>query len=140
MCDIYPDAFNSQTRKARKNHICCECRGRILAKEQYEYSSGIWEGRPDSFKTCLACIEAEKKFNSILGSYCFNLGDMYQDTRDFAEDKAKYPSAHVNGLKPGQYFSILREIAKANKRFRRRKELEYIESTTEFNTVPEAAI
>lgn len=124
MCDIYPEAFNSQIRKARKVHICSECRGRIFAKEQYEYASGVWEGMPDSYKTCLDCVAARNKFNTILGNYCFNLGMMFKDTVEFAEYKAKYPSAHVNGLKPGQYFSILREVVKANKRFYRRKELE----------------
>lgn len=56
MCDM-PEAFNSVTRKARKNHKCCECGCTIESGEKYQYSSGIWDGKPDSFKQCLNCNE-----------------------------------------------------------------------------------
>lgn len=56
MCDM-PEAFNSVTRKARKNHKCCECGCTIETGEKYKYSSGIWNGEPDSFKQCLNCNE-----------------------------------------------------------------------------------
>ena len=36
-------------------HKCCECNREILHGEQYEYISGIWDGEPASYKTCLDC-------------------------------------------------------------------------------------
>lgn len=54
MCDI-PSAFSTVTRKARKQHKCCECKKEIQPGELYQYSSGIWDGRPDSYKQCLNC-------------------------------------------------------------------------------------
>ncbi len=56
MCEM-PQAFSSVTRKARKTHKCCECGRTINAGEKYQYSSGIWDGEPDSFKQCLNCNE-----------------------------------------------------------------------------------
>jgi hypothetical protein len=52
----YPQAFNRITRRARKEHRCCECLGIIRKKETYCYCSGIWDSRPDSFKTCNDCV------------------------------------------------------------------------------------
>lgn len=42
-------------RKARKQHKCCECYKTIQVGEHYEFSSGIWEGCPESHKTCGYC-------------------------------------------------------------------------------------
>lgn len=55
--DDYEEAACSSTklRKARKEHICCECGEKIQSGEQYEYVSGIWSGKPDEFKTCILC-------------------------------------------------------------------------------------
>ncbi len=50
-----PGCFNSITRTARKDHKCCECWRTIKAGEKYQYSSGVWDGEPDSFKQCLNC-------------------------------------------------------------------------------------
>lgn len=45
-------------RVARKQHKCYECGGIIAPLDVYEYTSGVWEGRPDSFKVCQHCEEA----------------------------------------------------------------------------------
>lgn len=52
-----PSAFSSVTRKAAKEHRCCECGKTIEKGEQYQYSSGIWDNRPYSYKQCLNCHE-----------------------------------------------------------------------------------
>jgi len=54
MCEM-PSAFQSVTRKAAKQHKCCECGKTIEKGEQYQYSSGIWDGRPASYKQCANC-------------------------------------------------------------------------------------
>lgn len=65
MCDVeMPEAFNQLIRKARKEHECCECCLPINSGDKYEYSSGIWDGRPDSFKTCLSCVEIRKDYEN----------------------------------------------------------------------------
>ena len=51
----YPEAISSVKRKARKHHECCECGSSIGVNEEYQYTSGIWEGRPHSFKQCMPC-------------------------------------------------------------------------------------
>lgn len=57
-CDTFdaPEAFHCVWRKARKEHRCCECRHVILAGAIYEYASGIWDGSPNSYKTCDRCV------------------------------------------------------------------------------------
>lgn len=54
MCEL-PECFVKVTRRARKEHRCCECRGAIKPGELYHYASGIWLGKPDQFKTCAEC-------------------------------------------------------------------------------------
>lgn len=54
MCES-PSAFMTKTRKARKDHKCCECSRPIRKSESYQYSSGVWDGEAYSFKQCLGC-------------------------------------------------------------------------------------
>jgi hypothetical protein len=50
-----PEAFQSYMRKARKIHGCCECGVAIKPGDKYQYSSGIWDGEPSSYKQCMSC-------------------------------------------------------------------------------------
>src|SRR5690349_116120 len=50
-----PSVCREVERTARKAHRCCECREIIEPGEKYQYVSGVWDGRGDSFKTCLRC-------------------------------------------------------------------------------------
>ena len=45
-----PSCFSSKLRRAKVWHKCCECRQAINPGDEYRYSSGIWDGEPDSFK------------------------------------------------------------------------------------------
>lgn len=56
MCEM-PSAYSEKTRKARKEHKCCECGETIKKGAEYQYTSGVWDGRPDSFKQCINCAE-----------------------------------------------------------------------------------
>lgn len=47
---------------ARREHRCCECRETIQPGTDYEYVAGKWDGRFDSFKTCLLCVEIRRAF------------------------------------------------------------------------------
>lgn len=58
MCDLDvdgPDCYSDTWRKARKGHTCCACNEPIKAGEQYHYSSGVWDGTPESYKHCQRC-------------------------------------------------------------------------------------
>jgi hypothetical protein len=53
--DEGPSCYKQKIRKARKTHRCHECFKDILPGEKYENISGIWDGDPSSYKTCLDC-------------------------------------------------------------------------------------
>lgn len=58
MCDCeVPQAFHQEWRTARKMHRCCECSAWITPRERYHFVSGIWDHRPDSYRTCAQCVQ-----------------------------------------------------------------------------------
>jgi hypothetical protein len=57
-----PSCSSEYVRTARKEHVCHECRKPIVRGQRYEYASGVWDGRPSSFKTCLLCVEIRTHF------------------------------------------------------------------------------
>lgn len=61
-CMDGPEAFRAVMRKARKPHKCYECGRAIEPGERYEVASGIWDGRPDRFKTCPDCLSVRQVF------------------------------------------------------------------------------
>ena len=50
-----PDCMTIKSVKARKPHKCCECAKVIEAGDFYMRTSGVWDGRPDTFKACYPC-------------------------------------------------------------------------------------
>jgi hypothetical protein len=87
VCDCEsPEAFFQTARRARVQHRCCECGDLISVGEQYEYVSGVWDGRGASFKTCAQCAGVRKFYVAdCLPHYecppCF--GDLWQDATDY---------------------------------------------------------
>jgi|UPI0004080412 hypothetical protein len=68
MCDCnIPSAFREKMRKARKPHNCCECLEKINIGENYQYCSGVWDGEPDSYKTCISCLKLRENYESETG-------------------------------------------------------------------------
>ena len=60
-CSLYitdspPDFYIAKTRKAKKEHTCCECGSIIKPGSNYEHVSGKWDGSVDIYKTCLLCV------------------------------------------------------------------------------------
>ena len=87
MCDCdgeRPEAFNQNTRKARKLHRCGECRGPIRSGDSYEYVSGIWEGDFCTFKTCLQCVELRKWAAKEFKPFCWQFTMLHQNVLDEA--------------------------------------------------------
>ena len=54
MCEL-PQVYTELWPKARKPHKCCECGGKIQPGEKYRKITGIWGGKPDTFKQCADC-------------------------------------------------------------------------------------
>ena len=52
-----PSISESTMRKARKEHICCECRRVIHPKERYQEIKGCWSGEWATYKTCEPCAD-----------------------------------------------------------------------------------
>lgn len=61
-----PTCFTSARPRARKRHRCCECCGVIEPGEVYEQDSGIWDGEPERFRTCLPCAELRRRYSDSL--------------------------------------------------------------------------
>lgn len=53
-CEL-PDCISYKLVRARKAHVCVECRTTIKPGDQYVNISGIWCGTPDRFRLCLRC-------------------------------------------------------------------------------------
>lgn len=70
MCEE-PKCFSTIKRKARKGHICFECKEVIKSGDFYQYSSGIWD-EPASYKQCLRCYRLCEKI--IAENECFGFG------------------------------------------------------------------
>lgn len=64
IADYILEGFSVKIRKARKDHKCCECHGRISAGELYVYCSGIGDEGPESFKTCLECDDIRDSYDA----------------------------------------------------------------------------
>lgn len=60
--DYGPSCFKAITRKARKAHKCNECGELIKPGCEYQYESGVWDGEPHSYKTCLDCMSVRNEF------------------------------------------------------------------------------
>lgn len=87
-CDNPPSCFSQGVRRARKEHRCCECYGPILWGERYEYSSGVWDGGPDNFKTCEPCAawrNALAKADDTCD--CVPFGDLWATIEEWAHEQ-----------------------------------------------------
>lgn len=85
MCDIdfdgYCEVWRENTRKARKEHKCSACRGKILPGDEYVEHFDIFEGDTNREKICSAC----------------NV------------DRIEFGNAHSVNLTPGSWEHYLRE-------------------------------
>jgi hypothetical protein len=57
-----PSFCTTTTRRAAKEHACCECHETITRGDRYEYTAGCWEGDMSTYKTCLSCVEIRNHF------------------------------------------------------------------------------
>ncbi len=83
-------------RTARKEHRCYECREPITRGTKYEYLSGIWDGSPSAFKTCLSCVEIRDHF--ACNGWLF--GRLWEDLSDNFFPNMKAGGLCMEGLSP----------------------------------------
>ena len=50
-----PTLYRETRRRARKTHMCVECRTDIRPGETYMEASGLWDGEFDTIRWCLCC-------------------------------------------------------------------------------------
>ncbi|RLB94621.1 MAG: hypothetical protein DRH26_00705 [Deltaproteobacteria bacterium] len=90
-----PDCYREKIVTARKKHRCYECFQDIQPGEQYEYVSGIWDGDPQAYKTCLDCKSIRDTF---FDSWTYT--QVWDDFHDnfYLED---IPESCISKLTPG---------------------------------------
>ncbi len=95
--DNLASLYKTDVRTARKEHVCGECDGSIPVGARYEHVFGIWDGRPDTYKTCSLCVEIRNHFACGKG---WLFGELWSDLRDhfFPDMKAGGPC--MDGLSP----------------------------------------
>ena len=91
-----PSCFTKHEPKARKTHICCECGEEISVGDRYEKTSGVWDGRPDTFKTCLPCADVRDHF----ACNGFVYGEVWSQLRENFFPEMKCGGQCMEGLSP----------------------------------------
>jgi len=59
-CSVFDEAadhYHAEMRKARKQHVCCECDETIEPGETYERVSSVYDGDWSHAKTCALCVK-----------------------------------------------------------------------------------
>lgn len=112
-CDYdSPQWFRERVGVARKAHRCCECGCDIRPGERYEYAVGQWDGDISTFKTCERCLSFRKWMVANFRCFCWSMGNLLQDARDLADDKA----ADAMDEAPGVLFAAGRKMVQINRR------------------------
>lgn len=68
------DYVNIVIRKARREHVCCECKEIIKVGSNYQYVHGVYDAHWYTYKTCQRCV-------TIRDDYCssgFVYGWLYE--------------------------------------------------------------
>ena len=83
MCDYDQlEAYKHILRRARKQHKCCECTGKIETGESYHYHSGCWDGTAKSWKICQQCNDLRCNHDLAFG-YLFDA--IFNGSEDLTE-------------------------------------------------------
>lgn len=94
--DDGPEFYTQTKKKARKEHRCVECRETIEKGTKYEHVSGKWDGRTDTFRTCLSCVEIRDHF----ACNGFIYGQVWNDLEENFFPNMKAGGPCMEGLSP----------------------------------------
>lgn len=101
-CDYdMPEFCDVRIVRARKQHQCYECRRPILPGEQYEYTSGKWDGYMDCFKTCEDCRDLRKWVQNNVPCLCWAYGNLHEDLENAIDDACSRAPLETSGIKFG---------------------------------------
>ena len=107
-CDYDAPEFYSESRPvARKARKCSECRRMIQPGERYFKVVGKWDGMFDVFSRCCYCEAVAKELRQ-LPCFCDYFGGLYEIISDGWMDD-------LRAAKTGDYFKVMRLVAKAEK-------------------------
>lgn len=82
-CDYdAPTVYTVRQPKARKAHTCDECGATINPGEIYEYVSGVWEGRFNTFSTCGLCLDLRQWVQNQVPCLCVVHGNQDAQNRE----------------------------------------------------------
>lgn len=105
VCDYTaPQVYLAKQVKARKSHVCEECRNTIRAGDAYERVSGLWEGQWETFRTCLGCVSLRQYTEGYVPCVCWQHGNMVEDCLETLQE-------YAHEL-PGMLFGAYRLIVK----------------------------
>lgn len=98
--------YHQTMRKAAKEHHCYECGETIPRGARYEEVTGIWDGRPERYRTCASCVEIRNHFACGNG---WLFGQLWKDLAEnfFPDMRAGGPC--MEGLSPeakGRLFEL----------------------------------
>ena len=89
VCDYdAPTLYCDRMVTARKQHKCSECFRVIQSGERYEYVFGVWDGRPDRFKTCARCLAVKEYVKAHVPCFCWAHGSILDDAYNTVEGYA----------------------------------------------------
>lgn len=89
--------YNSETRTARKDHVCYECRKAIPRRTKYVHISMLFDGTWDDFKLCLLCEEIGDHFSCGRGRL---LGELWSDLQQYFFRDMSAGGTCMDGLSP----------------------------------------
>ena len=65
--DDYSTIWRERLVKARKEHKCCECGGKIQPGEQYGYAEALYDGEWTTWKRCPSCLVLAELAGTLAG-------------------------------------------------------------------------
>jgi hypothetical protein len=117
-CDYEPaDVYQATVRKARKEHSCDECGGKIISGDKYENVFGVWEGTSSTWKTCQHCRDIRTWVQNNVPCLCWAHGNTMQDCRDAVDEAAIRAPEETKGLR----FGFLRRVTSREKFYAARR-------------------
>ncbi len=101
-CDYDPPSvYSHRVVTARKSYRCEECAAKINPGDRYETTFGVWDGYPETFRTCLDCVDVRTWVRNNVPCFCWAHGNMREDAQNAIEDAVCRAPDETRGLRFG---------------------------------------
>ena len=97
-----PEAYRETVRKARKEHRCYACGETIRRGDRYRYTSGVWDGRGESFRHCLQCAAILSHLTDMGAEPLLNLNCGHEYSEAFDVSPPRWLRNMVSEGDPGK--------------------------------------